>query len=86
MRNALISPRFEAEDVRGLVKGLGLVAASDSAVELDAFLVRALGGRPGERHFLQMGAQIFGPWDEESFPPLPRETLRRLREAMEGPG
>jgi len=84
MRNALISSQAAFDDEGALVENLGLVSASDRSVELDAFLVRALGGCPGERHFLQMGAGIFGPWDEECFPPLPQEAARRLREVMRG--
>ena len=86
MHNALISATAPVGNEAGLIEDLGLVAASDCSVELDAFLVRALGERPDERHFLRMGAQVFGGWNEECFPTLPPEPARRLREAMKLPG
>ena len=82
MRNARISPDAGFKDDAALVENLGLVAASDRSVELDAYLVAALGDIPAERHFLQVGARIFGAWDEEDFLPLPAETGQRLREIM----
>ena len=82
MHNALISPHIALGDDAALVENLGLVAASDRSVELDAFLVKALGVSPGERHFLRLGAQIFGAWNEECFPALPAEAARRLNEIM----
>lgn len=69
-----------------LVADLGLAAASDRAVDLDAWLVAALGDNPADRHFLQLGAEVFGPWDENGFPPLPTETAQRLAEIMSCPG
>jgi len=80
MHNALISSPGGPGDEDALVEDLGLVAVSDHPLELDAFLVRSLGECPEERHFLQIGARVFGPWDEECFPPLPGEAARRLRE------
>ena len=82
MHNARISPHVAFGDDAALVENLGLVAASDRSVELDAFLVKALGVSPGERHFLRLGAQIFGAWDEDRFPALPEEAARRLNEIM----
>jgi len=82
MHNARISFEVDFFDEGTIVRDLGLVAASDRSVELDAFLVKALGQRPAERHFLQMGAEVFGPWDEESFPALPEQAAQRIRRRL----
>jgi uncharacterized protein DUF362 len=84
MRSTLLSATVGLDDEAALVEDLGLVTVSDRAVELDAFLVHALGGLPGERHFLRLGAEAFGRWDEAGFPALPREVKGRLQEAMHG--
>ena len=80
--NARITPRAGFRDDAALVENLGLAAASDRAVELDAYLVGALGDVPAGRHFLRLGAEVFGPWDETAFPSLPEEAGRRLEEIM----
>jgi hypothetical protein len=78
---SLISARHSFDEV-ALVEGLGLAVASEQSVEMDAFLVQLLGGCPEGRHFLRMGAEVFGGWDRSSFPAVPEGIARRLREAM----
>lgn len=78
---SLISARHSFDEA-ALVESLGLAVVSERSVELDAFLVWLLGGCPEERHFLRMGAEVFGGWDRGSFPPVPKGIARRLRKAM----
>jgi len=70
----------------GLVENLGLAAASASPVELDAFLVALLGGEPSSRHFLRVGAEVFGGWDSSTFPALPEEVAARLHAHLDTEG
>jgi len=84
MHSSLISATTRFDDEASLVADLGLVAVSDRAVELDAFLVSAMGVHPEERNFLRMGAEVFGQWHENDFPPLPPEAAHRLADAMRG--
>ena len=60
-------------ELDGPVTDLGMLIASGNPVELDAFAVRLTGEDPGERHFLRMGAEAFGTWDEDRFPETPEE-------------
>ena len=84
IRNARLSRRVGFQDKESLVKDLQLAASSDSAVELDAFLVTVLGEIPEKRYFLQKGAEVFGPWSRDSFPALPSGIADRLRRIMGG--
>ena len=59
------------EEFAGPVTDLGLLISSDSPAELDAFAVHLAGGDPNERHFLKMGKEVFGTWDESRFPKPP---------------
>lgn len=61
------------ENENGLVKNLGLALASDQVVAIDAFAVRMMNRNPEERHFLSLGAESFGKWDESSFPEIPEK-------------
>lgn len=79
---SLITARGTLEDSFALVKNLSFAAASDNAVELDAFMVQALGGSPDERNFLKMGADIFGRWDPNTFPAVPPTVADRFGEIM----
>jgi len=86
MYATLLSATVPLDHEAALLENLGLVAVSERAVELDAFLVHALGVRPEERYFLRMGADVFGRWEEARFPALPAEVRPRLKEAMRGAG
>ena len=83
IRNTLLSSQANFADKHTLVKDLQLAVASDKLVELDAFLVTVLGDIPENRHFLQIGSRVFGSWNPESFPSLPRGIADRLRRIME---
>ena len=82
IRNARLSSQASFVDEHTLTKDLQLAVASDRSVELDAFLVTALGGIPQKRHFLQIAAEVFGSWDPDSFPPLPNGIAARLKRIM----
>ncbi len=70
IHSTLFPGHNESQDA---LKDLGLLMASDSPVELDACAVRLAGAQPSERHFLQMGAEVFGAWDEHRFPQPPQK-------------
>ena len=78
----LIAPQGTFEDPDALVKDLGFAAVSDHVVELDAFLVQAMGGSVEKRHFLDLGAGVLGGWDQKNFPPLPDTVAARLGTIM----
>ena len=82
--NTLITVEGHPLDGSGLLENLGFVAASDRTVDLDAFIVTALGGQPDQRHFLIQGAEAFGAWRKEDFPALSGE-LERVVERMRYP-
>ena len=82
MHNTRLTGTARFGEDAALLEDLGLAAASDRAVELDAWVVAALGDNPADRHFLQLGSEVFGPWDEKGFPPLPSEAGERLRQIM----
>ncbi len=83
IRNTLLSSQASFADKHTLVKDLQLAVASDKSVELDAFLVTVLGDIPENRHFLQIGSEVFGSWNSDSFPTLPKRIAERLRSIME---
>ena len=62
-------PGWKAFD--GPVMDLGLLMASANPVELDALAVHLTGGDPSLRHFLKLGAEVFGTWDKGRFPEPP---------------
>ena len=78
----LLTDRGTYDDPSALVEDLAFAAASDNTLELDAFMVRALGGSPNQRHFLRMGAELFGQWDQNNFPTLPPTVAQRLQTIM----
>ncbi|MCK4849923.1 MAG: DUF362 domain-containing protein [Phycisphaerae bacterium] len=82
IRNTLLSSQARFADKHTLVKDLQLAVASDKSVELDAFLVTVLGDIPENRHFLQIGSEVFGSWNSDSFPSLPSGIADRLRKIM----
>ncbi len=84
IRNTRLSSQASFVDEHALVKDLQLAVASDNLVELDAFLVTVLGDIPENRHFLQIGSEVFGSWNSDSFPSLPSGIADRLRRIMGG--
>ncbi|OGS24989.1 MAG: hypothetical protein A2297_05770 [Elusimicrobia bacterium RIFOXYB2_FULL_48_7] len=56
-----------------LVEDLGFALAGDNPVEMDAYAVSLFGIDPHKRHFLRMGKESFGEWDENKFPQTPEK-------------
>lgn len=64
-----------------VIENLGVIVAGKHPVALDACTIKLLGFDYNERHFIEMGSEIFGQVDEKAFD-TPEEISDILRDAV----
>ena len=63
----IIEAVFTASNIEGaIVKGSGIVLASEDTVELDAFTASLTGIDPNKVEHLKLAAEYFGKWDDRN--------------------